>query len=149
MTIHNGFDDGESQAGARHTVRDIFAAKEFFENTRLICRKNARTVVSHLQDDLSTFGTQTHLDLSAGRGVFDGIADQIIEHLAQAQWICLHRTAGWGHSSKWTFRLRALDLSTQDIQCVAKDVFQLDDFAAGIESRFEPAEVEQVVDAGR
>lgn len=80
-----GFDDGASevkpQASALRFIDRFDGAVEAVENVRHILWVDAGTLVTNAQDDLLGAHFAADGDLSFGR-VFDGVRDQVVEHLA-------------------------------------------------------------------
>ena len=80
-------DDGQAQAGA---VDAAVEAIEALEDAFALRLGNTRAVVFHLQHRGPGLAAQADRDLTAARGVSQGIVDQVVEQVAQLEGVALH-----------------------------------------------------------
>ena len=87
VTVHDGFHNRQSKTGASRT-NHIAAAIKLIKDMRLLLERDARSRISHRENNLVVFRLQLNVNCSTFRRVFDRITDQVIDHLPDSDWIC-------------------------------------------------------------
>ena len=84
--------NGEAEAGAANFARAgrIHPIKAL-ENSLLIGPRNADSRVGDGKDDFMPFGAGTRGDLAAGRGVLNGVVEEVLENFLKAVGITEHQ----------------------------------------------------------
>ncbi len=145
MSFDDGFDDGESQPCAGGLFGDIAGPIEFVENVGLILRRDAGTFIRDFEDDLVVFGVEFNRDAFSFGGVFDGVPDEVIEHLAQTYRVASQRRKVGG-DAELDIEIFLFGLLHEVIERISQHAVESNDFPARVESGFDSSQVEEVVD---
>src|SRR2546425_9788660 len=82
--LNEVLDNGQAQAGAAQFARaGLVDAIEALEYSRQILLRDADAGVRHLQMDSTLRAPPAYADASAGRGIFEGVVDQVPQDLVE------------------------------------------------------------------
>src|SRR5918993_3286834 len=91
MKLGNPLDDRKAEAGGPLSRRRLGRQPlESAENPREILGRQAWPVVAYAANHSGTIGRNRNLDRAADRRILDGIADEIVDGLAQTFLIAVH-----------------------------------------------------------
>jgi hypothetical protein len=147
VAFDDRFDDRQAQTGAPDFNGCVAGPEKLIENIGQIGGRDPQAGIGYLEDNLVPFGSPVNFYTSTRRGVFQCITDQIVNHLAH-----LHRVRQGGGEG-----IREVGGEGQPffgcgghaaINRETDELVDLDRLFAGVETGFNPAQVEQVVDQG-
>ena len=81
VALYNRADDGQSETGASSCIVDVARPVKFIEDVWQVDRRNADAAVGEFNDDLILLKLSADRDPPARLRIFDGIIDQMLEHL--------------------------------------------------------------------
>jgi hypothetical protein len=94
--LHQAAGDGQADAGARHAGAGLVQAVEGLEHMGLLGQADAQAGVGHRQRPVPGLGRHLDAHPPALAVVLDGVAQQVDQHLAQAQRVGMNVVVGQG-----------------------------------------------------